>query len=64
MVILTLEGSELSLKVVEAGDSETETVLAIVQGGACTCQSVGKEEDGVKGEDGGGEGSCVKGGGG
>ena len=55
MVILTLEGSKLPLKVVEAGDSKAETVLAIVQGGACTCWSVWKEEDGVGGREGGEE---------
>ena len=55
MVILTLEGSKLPLKIVEAGNSKTETVLAIVQGGACACRSVWREEDGKEGEDGGGE---------
>ena len=43
------------MKVVEAGDSKAETVLAIVQGGACTCWSVWKEEDGVGGREGGEE---------
>ena len=52
MVILTLEGSKLSLKVVKAGNSKTETMLAIVQGGACAHQSVWREEDGEEGEGG------------
>ena len=51
MVILTLEGSKLPLKVVEAGNSKTETVLAIVKGGACGCRSVWREEDGEGGEE-------------
>ena len=52
MVILTLEGSKLPLKVVKAGNSKTETMLAIVQGGACARRSVWREEDGEEGEGG------------